>query len=116
MVENSKLEIEKIKTEAAGIKAELDAKLAEEKAKFVKARRDELGEVFSKDLTDEDICNDLKFENAKLKKELATVKDGKSPTTGGLEAGAQTDAKTDPKFVTQDKIRKEAFPEQNAKK
>ena len=68
IVENAKIELEKIKAEFATIKADLDARLAAEKASAVKARKDQIGE-YAKDMSDEDILNDLKFENAKLKKE-----------------------------------------------
>ncbi len=47
---------------------------AQKKADLVKARREELTEEFAKDLKDEDILNDLVFENAKLKKENASLK------------------------------------------
>jgi hypothetical protein len=111
-IENSKIELEKVQTEAKAIKDQLDAKLAAEKAAFVKARKDELGEEFSKDLTDEDISNDLKFENAKLKKELAEVKKGAvKPATGGLEAGAKVEP-ADEAFIKQKSIQSQAFPEE----
>ena len=108
MIENSKLEIEKVKTEHATIKAELDKRLAEEKAAIVKTRKDSLGE-FAKDISDEDILNDLKFENAKLKKELAEAKS--KPAGGGLDAGATTKDKdvtyTDKQKRIQDKAWKQ---------
>jgi hypothetical protein len=108
MIENSKLEIEKVKTEHATIKAELNKRLAEEKAAIVKTRKDSLGE-FAKDISDEDILNDLKFENAKLKKELAEAKS--KPAGGGLDAGATTKDKdvtfTDKQKRIQDKAWKQ---------
>jgi hypothetical protein len=108
IVENSKLEVEKVKTEAANVKAELDKRLAAEKAAFIKARRDELGEEFAKDISDEDIVDDLKFENVKLKKEIAQLKTAK-PAEGGLEAGAKTVTKDEKVFVTQKNIETKAF-------
>jgi hypothetical protein len=85
LIENSKLETEKVKTEYATVKTKLDKRLSEEKANAVKSRKDVLGE-FAKDLSDEDILNDLKFENAKLKKELAEAK--LKPAGGSLDGGA----------------------------
>lgn len=111
-VENAKIELEKVTVEAATAKAELDKRVTAEKAAFIKARRDDLGEVFAKDMTDEDLSNDLKFENAKLKKELSIAKDTKpatEPTKGGLEAGAKTTDTKDPAFTKQDAIQKRAF-------
>jgi hypothetical protein len=115
-IENSKIEIEKVQVEAKTVKDQLDAKLAAEKASFVKARKDELGEEFAKDLTDEDICNDLKFENAKLKKELATVKkvqETASTKTEGMEAGTKTAVTKDPLFTKQENIQSKAFPKES---
>ena len=96
IVENSKLEIEKLKAEFATIKAELDKRLAAEEtariaeiAALAKSRKDEVGE-YAKDMSDEDILNDLKFENAKLKKERdeALAKANIAPAKdAGLNAG-----------------------------
>lgn len=109
VVENAKLEVEKVKTEFETVKAELDKRVTAEKAAFVKARRDEIGEEFAKDLTDEDITNDLKFENAKLKKELAIAKQEKGNVSEGLEAGAKKKEEENPVFKKQDSIKKQAF-------
>lgn len=110
-VENAKIEIETIKVEAKAVKDELDKRINAEKAVFLKTRRDELGEC-AKDLSDEDITNDLKFENAKLKKELEQVKNGKiKPITAGLEAGAEVKEKDTTIFKKQENIQKQAFPE-----
>jgi len=109
LIENAKLEAEKIKTEFATVKSELDKRISAEKAAFVKTRRDEIGEEFAKDLTDEDICNDLKFENAKLKKELAIAKQEKGSVTTGLEAGSKTKEEVSPSFKKQESIRNQAF-------
>jgi len=107
MVENAKIELEKVKVEAKAIQDQLDARLAAEKAAAVKTRRDELGEEFAKDLTDDDIMMDLKFENAKLKKELAQVK-AKAPEKAGLESGAKETPK-DESFLKQSRIQEQAF-------
>lgn len=85
IVENAKLEIEKIKAELAVFKSAEEKKLADEKAAKVKSRKDELGE-YAKDMSDEDVLNDLKFENAKLKKERDEAVKKASKT--GLDAGA----------------------------
>lgn len=111
-IENAKLEAEKIKTEFETVKAELDKRVAAEKATFVKGRKDELGEEFAKDLTDEDICNDLKFENAKLKKELAIAKatqEKGNTKPEGLESGAKNEDKTSEAFKKQESIHKKAY-------
>jgi hypothetical protein len=111
IIENAKLEIEKIKTEFDTVKAELDKRVIAEKAAFVKGRKDELGEEFAKDLTDEDITNDLKFENAKLKKELAIAKgtQEKASVQTGLEAGSKIVEKSDETFKKQKSISDLAF-------
>jgi hypothetical protein len=114
-IENSGIELEKVKVEAKKIEDELNKRLEAEKAAFIKARKDELGEDFIKELalTDEDITNDLKFENAKLKKELKIAKATPiPPTKGGLEAGAQTGGVIDPVFEKQKAIHKKAHGEQ----
>lgn len=46
---------------------------AKKEAMIIAKRKSELGE-FAKDLSDEDLLDDVKFENAKLKKELAELK------------------------------------------
>jgi len=109
VIENAKLESEKIKAEFDVIKAELDKRVTAEKAAFIKARRDELTEEFAKDLTDEDIVNDLKFENAKLKKELAIAKQEKGNVTEGLEAGSKEKEVVPEAFKKQENIRIHAF-------
>jgi len=112
MVENAKIELEKTLVEAKAVKEQLDARLTAEKAAAVKARKDELGEEFAKDLTDEDVMNDLKFENAKLKKELALAKQEKGSTekkSEGLEAGAKEVKKESPAFDKQKSIQEKAW-------
>lgn len=111
-LENSSIELEKVKVEATAIKEQLDARLAAEKAAIVQAKRDELGEEFAKDLSDEDLLNDLKFENAKLKKELAAVKQEKGSVTKpeeGLEAGKKIEGAKSETFARQELIQKKAF-------
>lgn len=116
-VENSKIELEKVIVEAKAVKEQLDAKLAAEKAAFIKTRRDELGEEFAKELTDEDIVIDLKFENAKLKKELAETKkkvekaNVETPASG-LEAGSKV-VPEDEIFKKQKSIKERAFPQKS---
>jgi len=108
-IENAKLELEKVKAEFATVKEELDKRIVAEKQAFVKSRRDELGEEFSKELSDEDISNDLKFENAKLRKEISKIKQEKgSVASAGLEAG-KTDEKVPEHFVKQNRIKDQAF-------
>jgi hypothetical protein len=108
MVENSKLEIEKVKVEHATIKAELDKRVADEKAVVVKSRKDSLGE-FSKDMSDEDILNDLKFENAKLKKELAEVI--KKKPDEGLDAGKLIETNIDKAYEKQKSVHERTWAE-----
>uniref|UniRef100_A0A6M3JNZ2 Uncharacterized protein n=1 Tax=viral metagenome TaxID=1070528 RepID=A0A6M3JNZ2_9ZZZZ len=104
IVENSKIELEKVKAELAVFQAERDKKLNEEKAVFIKSRKDEIGE-YAKDMSDEDILNELKFENAKLKKERdEAVK--KASEHKGLDAGAviiTEDSTTKTRKVVQEK-------------
>jgi hypothetical protein len=57
-----------IETKLKEVTALYDAKIAEEVASKAKSRKDELGAEFAKDISDEDILDDIKFENLKLKK------------------------------------------------
>jgi len=112
IVENAKIELEKIKAEFATIKADLDARLAAEKAAAVKVRKDQIGE-YAKDMSDDDILNDLKFENAKLKKErdeaLAKA-NAVVPAAGstGVDAG-KVIVNEDPNLKQREEIRTRAF-------
>ena len=110
-IENAKIELEKVQVEAKAVKEQLDARLTAEKEAFVKTRKEELGEEYARDMTDEDICNDLKFENAKLKKELALAKTQQEKGSGktGMEAGAQIKEKNAPVYQTQANIQAKAF-------
>jgi len=115
-VDSAKLELEKVKTEKDTIKVELEKRIKKEKDNLIKARRAELTEEYSKTLSDEDILNDLKFENAKLKKELEIAK---SNPAHGLETGDKhdsTDKNTDNQFKIQDKVRNRAFPDKGESK
>jgi transcription elongation factor Elf1 len=99
-LEASKAETSAIKTELETAKNSLKAKEDADKAAKVKTRRDALGD-FGKDVTDEDILDDLKFENATLKKALAE----KNPELAHkLEIGSK-DKSTDTKvWDTQKKV------------
>jgi hypothetical protein len=111
LLENAKLELEKFRVDAKKIEDELNAKKEAEKASFIQGRRLEIGD-WGKELTDEDISNDLKFENAKLKKELDVAKGNKQPTaTAGLEAGAQIKEKDTQAYTKQKTIQGQAFPD-----
>ena len=59
-LEESKKLAETAQVEATTAKEELNKKLEAEKATLIKTRRDELGE-FAKDISDEDILNDVKY-------------------------------------------------------
>jgi hypothetical protein len=116
-LENAKLEIEKLTVEAKLIKEELGKRLEAEKAAALKIRRDELGEEFATLITDEDIMDDLKFENAKLKKEVAKLKNVKPADLdkGGLDCGAKIEKKDTKYFEKQNSIRSMAFPVEETK-
>lgn len=68
-VESANATVETLKQEK-----EVAIKDAKEKATLVANRKAELGNDYSKDLSDEDILDEVKFENAKLKKEVAELK------------------------------------------
>ena len=101
-----------LKQEVATVKTELDRRIAEEKSAKIKVRKDELGEEYTKDLSDEDILDDVKFENAKLKKENVILKKEKKdtkPATAGLEAGATILDPQSPAFTKQTNIQEKAW-------
>jgi hypothetical protein len=108
-IENSNLELERIKVEMAAIKTDLDVRITAEKASLIKARRDELDEDLNKAMTDEDILNELKFENAKLKKLLKNAKI-EVPVKASLEAGKQVTLKDNSVFSSQKSVQELAFP------
>lgn len=111
-IEEANARVESAKEEA---KKELEeaTKVAAEKATKVAERKAELGEEFAKDMSDEDILNDDKFENAKLKKENAELKASKpekaSVKETSLQAGAKAEAKPDRIAEKQKSVRKYAF-------
>jgi len=76
-------------TKAEAEKAEAIVKAKEEATKLT-LRKAELGEEFAKDMKDEDILNDDKFENAKLKKEVAELK-AKTPVKASVNTGKKTE-------------------------
>lgn len=87
-------EIQKLQTELEASKVkmtELEKKLEDiekaERQKKIDTRKSELAE-FAKDMKDEDILDDIKYENAKLKKEVAELKASK-----GSEEHKDTDNK-----------------------
>lgn len=112
-IEDANTKVTGLTTEVGTAKAALKAKEDAEKASLVAARKSELGE-FAKDMSDEDIVNDLKFENAKLKMENATLKATKtiekSADNSGLEAGSKENKTiADKTFEKQSRIHKQAF-------
>lgn len=103
---------EEIATLKSQLKVFEDEKATQEKAKrdeLIKSRKDELGD-FAKDMKDEDILDEVKYENAKLKKENAELKKT-NPAKGGLEAGAQVDETHKPAFEAQKRIQEGAWKE-----
>lgn len=89
-------------------KEKKDRETAEISAKL-KERKDKLGDS-AKDMKDEDILIDMKYENAMLKKILKE----KAPEIASeniIELGAKRSANTDTAFDLQEKVRKEAFGE-----
>ncbi len=91
-LDEAQKEIAKLKDDLKKATDKLTLIAKAEKDKLIKARKDELGE-FAKDVSDEDILNDTKFENLKLKKYIADKeagKDVKPPvdlTKGSVEKG-----------------------------
>jgi len=107
-LEESQKLVETVKAEAKVATDELSKRIEAEKAAIIKSRKDELGE-FAKDMKDEEILDDVKFELAKLKKEnselkAAKVAEPKSVEKAGLEAGTK-----DPVFEKQTRISEIAF-------
>jgi hypothetical protein len=107
--ENAKLELEKVKADFTVAQTELANIEKAKKDAIVLARKEDLGPEYSANLTDEDLLNDLKFENAKLKKELKKVT--VEPVKAGLEAGAATGTVVDPAYTKQKSIHEKAFQE-----
>lgn len=88
-VETANATVETLKQEK-----EVAVKEAKEKATLVANRRAELGSDHAKDLSDEDIVDNVKFENAKLKKEVAELKAKvtTAPTTAAVTTTASATA------------------------
>jgi len=80
--EKEKLEKEKEKLETEVKKEQEKAKLYKEKGELIAKRRAELGE-FAKDLSDEDLLDDTKYELARLRKENYELRQ----KSGDLETG-----------------------------
>jgi len=94
-------ELTKEVEEARKIEAE---KKEAEKATLIKTRREQLGD-FAKDMKDEDIVDDLKFENATLKKQIAE----KDPEKASLELGSKDKKVEKTIYETQGRIASKAF-------
>jgi phage FluMu protein Com len=107
--ENAKLELEKVKADFTVAQTELANIEKAKKDAIILARKEDLGPEYLANLTDEDLLNDLKFENAKLKKQLKMVKP--EPVKAGLEAGAATGNVVDPAYMKQKSIHEKAFQE-----
>lgn len=105
-------------SKAEADKAEAIVKAKEEAVKLT-LRKAELGEEFAKDLKDEDILDDVKFENAKLKKEVAELK-AKAPVKASVNTGKKTEivvgSKDTESEITkaQNRVTEMAFAKQNA--
>lgn len=98
--------------EIAKIKKEMTEKIAfyKDNAKKVISRRIELGEEFAKDLSDEDLLNDDKFENAKLKKDNVLLKaKAKTLTTSSESVGDKVEESIDDLAKKRAKVNEHAF-------
>lgn len=84
-----------VETERDTVKAEIARRDEEIKQSTLKARKEELGEEYIKanSVKDEDLLDNIKFENMKLKKENAELKDGRP--TSAMIAGTRTKSKDD---------------------
>jgi hypothetical protein len=92
-------------------------KAEEEKAKrdaLIKSRREELGD-FAKDMKDEDILDDIKFENAKLKKAIADLKAGKKVDIDLSKGSVDKDVDS-PEKIARKKVDEYAWGNENDKK
>ena len=99
-VRSTNKELETVKAEKAG-----KIKFYKENAKKIHDRKVELGD-FGKDLSDEDITNDDKFEKAQLEKQLA---ENKNIETASEKVRGKT-TKTDNYAKIRKQINKNAFP------
>ena len=122
-------EVEKLKAEISSLKEELKKKdeeisslkdentklkerveKAKEEGKKIGERRVKLGE-FAKDLTDDELLDDVKYENAQLKKENAELKKNKDINKGSTDDDLDVGSKDKEKdiFAVQKRIRKKAW-------
>jgi len=113
-IDELKKESEEAKAKVEQIEQEVEKKIeeAKEQAKIVAQRRAELGEEFAKDLSDEDLLDDVKFENAQLKKQLAELKkkEKASYEKGSKDNQDDEDKKDEDNLLKmQKRIRKLAF-------
>jgi hypothetical protein len=100
-VEQAKADLEQAKTDQ-----EKAVEVAKEEATKVAERRAELGEEFAKDMSDEDVLSDDKYEIAKLKKENSELKKASKKADKTPEA-ASTETATDLEVGTKDKKQSE---------
>jgi hypothetical protein len=108
-----------LKAEIATLKEEI-AKLkdkARAEGKVIGERRSTLGEI-AKDMTDEDLLDDVKYENATLRKKLAEIEASKTVTvsetaavkeTKSLEVGTKDEEKDTPTDKLAKNVRKLAW-------
>ena len=122
-------EVEKLKAEISSLKEELKKKdeeisslkdentklkerveKAKEEGRKIGERRVKLGE-FAKDLTDDELLDDVKYENAQLKKENAELKKNKDINKGSTDDDLDVGSKDKEKdiFAVQKRIRKKAW-------
>ena len=87
--EKSKVEAANTAVETLKSEKEVAVNKAKEQATLVANRRAELGSDYAKDLSDEDIIDEVKFENAKLKKEVAELKKGSKKEEKTQEKGSK---------------------------
>lgn len=97
-------EMKKIKKES-----EEKIKLYETEAKTIIRRRNELGEEYSKDLSDKDILNNDKFERAKLQKENDMLKAATEDTSDIVGAKVDSHYSEDELGKASEEIDKKAF-------
>jgi hypothetical protein len=100
-------ESEEAKAKIDSIEKEVASKIekAKKEATLIAERKADLGSDYSKDMKDEDILDDLRFELAKTKKELALVK--ASVSTQTKETASTQKVETEMSKGTKDKANKE---------
>lgn len=105
-------EVEAIKAELATIKAQLEK--ARDEGKLIGQRRSMLGE-YAKDMSDDDVLDAVKFENASLRKKVAELESKGSSdvviekSSVALEVGSKTEKKEDEIGSFAKNVRKLAF-------